>query len=140
MIQRSIDQWPGADFLPLTFGNRLPPPFDRHILRFRTRSLPQPITISFVSELPMIDIPVKFPTERERLRRLIDADRGLGARERIQAIDGMLATVNRLCAGVPAEVDHDRLRRIRREEVRSIFREFIQRQLERADGTDGPVD
>lgn len=94
----------------------------------------------FVSDFPMIDIPVKFPSARERLRRLIDADRGLGVRERLQAIDGMLATVNRLCAGAAGEVDHDRLRRIRKEEVRSIFREFIQRQLDRADTTAGSTD
>lgn len=83
----------------------------------------------------MIDIPIKFPSERERLRRSIEADRGLDVRERIRAIDGMLATVNKLCAGASAEVDHDRLRRIRKVEVRSIFREFIQRQLERTDTT-----
>lgn len=88
----------------------------------------------------MIDISIKFPSARDRLRRLIDADCRLSVRERIQAIDGMVATVNRLCAGVPAEVDHDRLRRIRQAEVRSIFREFIQRQLERAARTDGPAD
>ena len=99
-----------------------------------------PVGSVHASEFPMIDIPVKFPSERDRLRRLIEADRGLGVRERIQAIDGMLATVNRLCAGATGEVDHDRLRRIRKEEVRRIFREFIQRQLERVDTADGPAD
>lgn len=84
----------------------------------------------------MIHIPIQFPSARERLTRLIDADRELSVRERIQAVDEMRTAAQKLCNSVSVFVDHDRLRRIRQQEVRSIFREFIQRHPERAAPTD----
>ena len=77
----------------------------------------------------MIDIPVKFPSARERLRRSIEATRSLGLLERLHVIDGLQSTIEQLRASSQGRVDHGRLRRIRNEEVRSCFDEFIRRQL-----------
>ena len=40
-------------------------------------------------------IPISFPSERERQRRLIEADQGLSFRERVQEIDGLAAAIDR---------------------------------------------
>ncbi len=38
-------------------------------------------------------VPIKFPSEQDRLRRLIEADRGKTFLQRVQAIDGLLSTI-----------------------------------------------
>lgn len=84
----------------------------------------------------MIPIPIAFPSERECLRRAIEADRGLSYYERIQAIDGILNAIDLFISTAEELAARDRLRRLREEEGHRIFHEFIQRQLAResADG------
>lgn len=43
----------------------------------------------------MDTFPISFPSERERQRRLIEAEVGLSFRERVQEIDGLVAAINR---------------------------------------------
>lgn len=79
----------------------------------------------------MLQIPIAFPSDVERLRRAIEADRALSYKERIQALDGILNAIDlfRSTAGAPPGAD--RLREIREEEGHRSIREFIQRQLAR---------
>ena len=49
----------------------------------------------------MIELPVSFPSPRERMRKSIEADCGLNVRERIRAIDGMLVVIGP--SGVPID-------------------------------------
>ena len=77
----------------------------------------------------MLQIPVSFPSEYERLRRAIEADRGLSFRERIQAIDGLWNAVDLFVSAADPVPARDRLRQQREEESHRCFREFIERQL-----------
>ena len=77
----------------------------------------------------MVPIPVSFPSDRERLRRAIDADRALSFRERIQALDGLWNAVDLFAATAEKLPARYRLRQQREEESHRCFREFIQRQL-----------
>jgi len=81
----------------------------------------------------MNEFPVSFPTPVERLKRSIDAQRHLSVLEKFQLIDEMNAMVAAMRSSSGDTVDYDRLKRIRKEEVRRIFREFIQQQLARTD-------
>lgn len=44
-------------------------------------------------DIEMTILSIKFPAERERLQRLIDADRGKSFTDRIRAVDGLLAVI-----------------------------------------------
>ncbi len=77
----------------------------------------------------MLPIPVSFPSDHERLRRAIDADRALSFRERIQELDGLWNAVDLFASTAEQLPARDRLRRQREEESHRCFREFIQRQL-----------
>ncbi len=85
----------------------------------------------------MLQIPVKFPTDIERLRRAIEADRSLSYRDRILALDGIWNTVDLLSATAVELPARNRLRELREQEGHRCIREFIQRQLARqqADST-----
>ena len=74
----------------------------------------------------MSNIPIQFPTEQERLRRLIDADRFLTFRERVQAIDGLLAAIETFQISNEAR---ERVTRQQDAEEKRCLREFLQRQL-----------
>ena len=77
----------------------------------------------------MLQIPIPFPSEHERWRRAIDADRALSFRERIQALDGLWNAVDLFASATEELPARDRLRRQREEEGHRCFHEFIQRQL-----------
>jgi hypothetical protein len=79
-----------------------------------------------------VDLQLQFPSDQERLRRRIEADRGLSVGQRLAAVDEN----RRVVASLPRydRVEHDRLRQIRSAEVRAIFRDLIQRQLEQSFG------
>lgn len=70
-------------------------------------------------------LPIQFPSEQQRLRRLIEADRGKSFFERVQAIDGLLATV----AGFKASGNESRpsLRDRREAEFRACWYELTKR-------------
>ena len=73
--------------------------------------------------------PITFPTERERLRRLIEADQGLSFHQRVQAIDGLLNFVEQF--EVTEEVRANRKKRelVKRAEKLRGLCEFIRRHL-----------
>ena len=77
----------------------------------------------------MLQIPIPFPSELERWRRAIDADRTLSFRERIQALDGLWNAVDLFASTAEQLPARDRLRRHREEEGHRCLHEFIQRQL-----------
>ncbi len=77
----------------------------------------------------MLQIPIAFPSDVERLRRAIDADRSLSFRERIQALDGIWNTVDLFASTAKELPARDRLRQLREAEGHRCIREFIQRQL-----------
>ena len=79
----------------------------------------------------MLQIPIAFPSDVERLRRAIEADRSLTYKERIQALDGILNTIDLFRSTAGKLPGTDRLRELREEEGHRCFREFIQRQLVR---------
>ena len=84
----------------------------------------------------MQQVPIKFPSDIERLRRLIEADRSLSYFERIQALDGIWNAVDLFVSTARQLPARDRLRQLREEEGHKCFREFIQRHLAKqpADG------
>ena len=82
----------------------------------------------------MLHIPIPFPSERERLRRAIEADRALSFRERIQALDGLWNALDLFAAATGELPERDRLRRQREEEGHRCLREFIQQQLAKDNG------
>ena len=77
----------------------------------------------------MLQIPIPFPSDVERLRRAIEADRSLSFRERIQALDGIWNTVDLFAATARELPGRDRLRQLREAEGHRCIRDFIQRQL-----------
>ncbi len=70
-------------------------------------------------------LPIQFPSEQDRLRRLIAADRGKSFLQRIQAIDGLLSTI----AQFKASKDDSRpsLRDQREAEFRACWHELTKR-------------
>jgi hypothetical protein len=70
-------------------------------------------------------LPIKFPDEQERLRRLIEADRGKSFQERVRAIDGLLSTVARF--KTPGDESRPSLRDQREAEFRACWYELTQR-------------
>lgn len=87
----------------------------------------------------MQSLPIPFPSEVERLRRAIEADRGLTYKERIQAIDGILNAIE-LASNSGHLPARSRLRELREEEGHRCMREFIQRQLARESADAGSPD
>jgi hypothetical protein len=79
----------------------------------------------------MVPIPIAFPSEVERLRRSIEANRSLSFFERIQVVDGMRNAIDLFVSTAPDLPARNRLRELREEEGHRCFREFIQRQLAR---------
>lgn len=69
-------------------------------------------------------LPIQFPSEQERLRRLIEADRGKSFFQRIQAIDGLLSTVARFKA---SGNERPSLRDKREAEFRACWHELTKR-------------
>ncbi len=71
-------------------------------------------------------IPVSFPSEKDRLRRLAENERLLSFYERVQMIDGMLAAIDAF--EVPEEVrrHRERLNAEREAEGKRLLREFFQ--------------
>lgn len=70
-------------------------------------------------------LPINFPSEQERLRRLIEADRESSFVQRVQAIDGLLATVARF--KTPGDESPRSLRDQREAEFRVCWYELAQR-------------
>ena len=87
----------------------------------------------------MSDLPVKFPSERERLSRMIEAGRHRTMFERIQAVETLLATIRELRKDDQA-ANRDALRDMREAEGRRCFRELIRRHTERAESPDAASD
>jgi hypothetical protein len=87
----------------------------------------------------MFELPVKFPSERERLLRMIEAGRHRTMLERIQAVEALLATIRELRKDDQA-TSRDALRDMREAEGRRCFRELIRRHTERADSPDTASD
>ncbi len=79
----------------------------------------------------MLQIPITFPTEAERLRRAIDADRSLSYQDRILALDGIWNTVDLFASTAGEQPARNRLRELREEEGHRCIREFIEQQLAR---------
>ena len=77
----------------------------------------------------MFKLPISFPSEVERLRRSIEADRSLSYLQRIQALDGIWNAVDLFASTAEELPARDRLRQLREEEGHKCIREFIQRQL-----------
>ena len=84
----------------------------------------------------MLQIPIPFPTDRERRRRAIAANQALSYRERIEALDGLWNTVDLFAASTEELSARGRLRRLREEEGHRCIHEFIQRQLAREQQSD----
>lgn len=76
----------------------------------------------------MLHLTIPFPTDVERLRRAIAADRLLSFRQRIQALDGIWNTVDLFASTAKELPARDRLRQLREEEGHKCIREFIRRQ------------
>ena len=74
-------------------------------------------------------LPITFPTERERLRRLVVADRGLSVRERVQAIDGLLNFVEQFEVTEEVRATREKLELAKRAEKLKRLREFIRKHL-----------
>lgn len=77
----------------------------------------------------MVSLPVSFPTERERQRRLIDDDRGLTFRERVQSIDGMLALIDSVQVSNASCEQRARAEQAERIKKQQGLREFLRQQL-----------
>ncbi len=85
----------------------------------------------------MLQIHIRFPTDIERLRRAIKADRSLSYRDRILALDGIWNTVDLFSTTAVELPARNRLRELREQEGHRCIREYIQRQLasQQADST-----
>ena len=77
----------------------------------------------------MATIPISFPTERERQRRLIEADQGLSFRERVQAIDGLLAVIETFQVSEEVRANRERMQLAAQTEKQRCLHEFLQQQL-----------
>ena len=70
-------------------------------------------------------LPIKFPTEQERLRRQIEADRGKSFLQRMQAVDGLLSTIARF--KVTDDDSRPSLRDQREAEFKACWNELARR-------------
>jgi len=77
----------------------------------------------------MATLPISFPTERERQRRLIEADQGLSFRERVQVIDGLLACIDQFELSDNVRANRARLELAERREKERSLHEFLRQQL-----------
>lgn len=77
----------------------------------------------------MVRLPISFPTERERQRRLIDDDRGLTFRERVQSIDGLLALIDSVQVNDDVLAHRARLELAECAKKQRGLREFLRQQL-----------
>ena len=75
------------------------------------------------------NLPISFPTERERHRRLIEADQGLSFRERVQVIDGLLAVIDRFQVSDEARAERKERELSAQAEKRRCLHEFLRKQL-----------
>ena len=73
----------------------------------------------------MSALKIKFPSEQERLRRLIEADRGKTFLQRVQAVDGLLSTIAQF--RVARDDVRPDLRDLREAEFRACWYELAQR-------------
>ena len=74
-------------------------------------------------------LPITFPTERERLRRLVEADQGLSFHQRVQAIDGLLNFVEQFAVTEEVRANREKLELAKRAEKLRGLREFIRQHL-----------
>ncbi len=73
----------------------------------------------------MAILPISFPSERERLRRLVEADQGLSFRERVQAIDGLQDFIDQFELSDEARANREKLEHEKRaEKLSSTFAMF----------------
>ncbi len=77
----------------------------------------------------MAILPIVFPTERERLRRLIEADQGLSFHQRVQAIDGLLNFVDQFELSDDVRAGRARFELIERREKERGLHEFLRQQI-----------
>ena len=77
----------------------------------------------------MASLPIAFPSERERQRRLIDDDRGLSIRERVQSIDGLLALIDSVRLSDETRAHRANLELVERATKQRGLREFLRQQL-----------
>jgi hypothetical protein len=77
----------------------------------------------------MAELPIKFPSERERLRRLVEADQGLSFRERIQLIDGMLGLIDNFQVSEEVRANRATLDLADRAKKQRGLHEFLRQQL-----------
>lgn len=70
-------------------------------------------------------LPINFPTEQERLCRLIAADEEKSFEERIRAVDGLLSTIARLNGSNQPSGRRSR-RDVREAEFKEMWRELAQ--------------
>jgi hypothetical protein len=68
---------------------------------------------------------IKFPSEQDRLRRRIEADRGKSFRQRVLAIDGLLSTIAQF--RVAGDEIRPSVRDKREAEFRAYWYELAQR-------------
>ena len=77
----------------------------------------------------MVSLPISFPTERERQRRLIDDDRGLTFRERVQSIDGLLALIDSVQISDASRDQRAKAEHVVRVKMQRGLCEFLRHQL-----------
>ncbi len=77
----------------------------------------------------MAILPISFPSERERLRRLVEADQGLSFRERVQAIDGLQDFIDQFELSDEARANREKLEHEKRAEKLRGLREFFRQHL-----------
>lgn len=72
---------------------------------------------------------ISFPTERERQRRLIEADQGLSFRERVQTIDGLLAIIDKFEVSEEVRANRSRQKLAEQSAKERSLHEFLRQQL-----------
>jgi hypothetical protein len=80
----------------------------------------------------MTSLPISFPSERERQRRLIDDDRGLSFRERVQSIDELLALIDSVQMSDESRAHRASLELAEYDKKQRGLREFLRQQLAQA--------
>ena len=77
----------------------------------------------------MAILPISFPTERERQRRLIEADQGLSFRERVQVIDGLVSLIDHFQVSDEIRANRERFALAEQTEKQRCLHEFVRQQL-----------
>lgn len=77
----------------------------------------------------MVSLPISFPTERERQRRLVEDDRGLTFRERVQSIDGLLALIESVQISDASRDQRAKAEHMERAKKQRGLCEFLRQQL-----------